>query len=161
MRKFLLMGFTALLLMSIAACGGAAEAPTEAPAPTAAPTVAPPTRPPPTDTPAATEVEPAGSEVSARLQAYADENAGGPGAIFVGDFGQLAGPAPDPSLGDFDGNVTMEAIEKHAYIFESQYYQSVLERANLEDPTPLVSEGLEFEIQYACINRALLWCALK
>ncbi len=161
MRKFLLMGLTILLLIAIAGCGGAAEAPTEAPAPTVAPTAVPPTQPPPTDTPAAMEEESAGSGVSAKVQAYADEHAGGPGAIFVGDFGQLAGPAPDPSLGDFDGNVTLEAVEKHAYIFESQYYQSVLERANLEDPTPLVSEGLEFDIQYACINRALLWCALK
>ena len=59
------------------------------------------------------------------------------------------------------GNVTLEAIEKHAYIFESQYYQSVLERANLENPTQLVTEGLDLDIQYACINRALLWCALK
>ena len=99
--------------------------------------------------------------VSAKLQAYADEHANGRGAIFVGDLGQLDGPAPDVSLGDFDGNVTAEAIQKHAYVFESSYYQSVLERANLEDPTPLVSEGEEFGIQYACINRALLWCNLK
>ena len=168
MRKFLLMALAVLLLASVAACGGAAEAPTEAPAPTAAPTAVPPTQPPPTDTPAAMEEEEeesssmaSGSGVSAKLQAYADEHANGPGAIFVGDLGQLAGPAPDPSLGDFDGNVTLEAVEKHAYIFESQYYQSVLERANLENPTELVSEGLEFDIQYACINRALLWCSLK
>ena len=154
MRKFLLMSLMCLLLIAIAGCGGAAQAPTEAPAPTVAPTDVPPTQPPPTDTPAAMEEEsPTMAGVSAKLQAYADEHANGPGAIFVGDFGQLAGPAPDPSLGDFDGNVTLEAVEKHAYIFESQYYQSVLERANLEDPTPLVSEGLEFDIQYACINR--------
>lgn len=169
MRKFLLMALAVLLLASIAACGGAAEAPTEAPAPTAAATAAPPpTRPPPTDTPAAVQEEEeesssmaSGSGVSARLQAYADEHANGPGAIFVGDLGQLDGPAPDAALGDFDGNVTAEAIRKHAYVFESAYYQEVLERANLENPTPLVSEGLEFEIQYACINRALLWCTLK
>ena len=166
MRKFLLMGLTVLILMAIAACGGAAESPTEAPAPTAAPTAAPPTQPPPTDTPAAMKEEESssmasGSGVSATLQAYADENANGPGAIFVGGLGQLDGPAPDVGLGDFDGNVTAEAIQKHAYVFESAYYQTVLERANLENPTPLVSEGEEFEIQYACINRALLWCTLK
>ena len=162
MRKFLLMVLAVLLLASVAACGGAAEAPTEAPAPTAAPTAAPPTQPSPTDTPAAMqEQEESGSMVSAALQAYANEHANGPGAIFVGDLGLLDGPAPDEALGDFDGNVTAEAIEKHAYVFESAYYQSVLERANLENPTPLVSEGLEFEIQYACINRALLWCTLK
>ena len=163
MRKFLLMALAVLLVASIAACGGAAEVPTEAPAPTAAPTAVPPTQPPPTDTPAAMKEEPKESDsgVSAQLQAYADEHANGPGAIFVGDMGQLDGPAPDVALGDFDGNVTAEAIQKHAYVFESAYYQSVLERANLENPTPLVSEGLEFDIQYACINRALLWCALK
>ena len=166
MPKFLLMVVAVLLFVSVASCGGEAETPTEAPAPTAAPTAVPPTEVPPTATPEAMEEEPtamAPSEtgVSAKLQAYADEHAGGPGAIFVGDFTQLAGPAPDPSLGDFDGNVTLEAIEKHAYIFESQYYQSVLERANLENPTPLETEGLELDIQYACINRALLWCSLK
>ena len=169
MRRFMLLALAVLTLMAIVSCGGAAESPTEAPAatlvPTIAPTTAPATQPPPPDTPAAMEEkddEPAsGSEASAKLQAYADEHANGPGAIFVGDLSQLDGPAPDVALGDFDGNVTAEAIQKHAYVFESVYYQSVLERANLENPTPLVSEGLEFEIQYACINRALLWCTLK
>lgn len=161
MRRYILLTLSVLALIAIISCGGAAEDPTDAPAPTAAPTAAPPTQAPPTDTPAAMRQESSVSGVSAALQAYADEHANGPGAIFVGDLGQLDGPAPDPSLGDFDGNVTAEAIEKHSYIFESQYYQEVLERANLEDPTQLVSEGLEFEIQYACINRALLWCSLK
>ncbi len=154
MRKFLLMGLTVLLLMVIAGCGGAAEAPT----------AAPPTQPPPTDTPAVAKEEESqatGSGVSAKLQAYADEHANGPGAIFVGDLGQMDGPAPDAALGDFDGNVTAEAVQKHSYVFKSSYYQTVLERANLENPTPLVSEGESFEIQYACINRALLWCSLK
>ena len=155
MRKFLLMGLVAILLITIAACGGAAESP---PTATTAPTAAPPTQPPPTATSAAMTD---GSRASASLQAYADEHAGGPGAIFVGDLAQLVGPAPDPALGDFDGNVTLDALQRHSYVFESAYYQTVLERANLENPTPLVSEGQTFEIQYACINRALLWCALK
>ena len=159
MRTFILLAVTALALMAIISCGGAAEDPTEAPAPTVAPTAVPPTAAPPTDTPAAMQEEEGSS--SAALKAYADERANGPGAIFVGNLGQLDGPAPEASLGDFDGNVTAEAIQKHSYVFESAYYQEVLERANLENPTPLVSEGLEFEIQYACINRALLWCSLK
>ena len=97
MRKFLLMALAVLLLASVVACGGAAEAPTEAPAPTAAPTAAPPTQPPPTNTPAAMREEESSSMasdsgVSAKLQAYADEHANGPGAIFVGDLGQLDGP---------------------------------------------------------------------
>ena len=180
MRKLWITGVAVLLLFLLSACGGAEQSPAEEAAETEAPAAAPTAAAIPTDTPVpATEAVQATEEptmvaaqeeqpevesettVSAKLQAYADENANGPGAIFVGDFGQLAGPAPEPRLGDFDGNVPLEAIEKHAYIFESQYYQSVLERANLENPTPLVTEGEEFEIQYACINRALLWCALK
>ena len=181
MRKFWITGVAILLLFVLTACGGAEESPAEETAATEAPTSAPTAAPAATNTPMpateaaqatdeptaaaasqeeAVEEEP-DSDISAKLQAYADEHANGPGAIFVGDFGQLDGPAPDESLGDFDGNVTAEAIEIHSYVFESAYYQEVLERANLEDPTPLVSEGLDFEIQYACINRALLWCALK
>ena len=132
MRKFLLMGLTILLLIAIAGCGGAAEAPTEAPAPTVAPTEAPaptvapteapaptvaptavpPTQPPPTDTPAAMEEESAGSGVSAKVQAYADEHAGGPGAIYLGDINQLVGPAATPDQGDFDGNVPLDALPR-------------------------------------------------
>ena len=151
MRKFLLMGLTVLLLIAIAGCGGAAEAPTEAPAPTVAPTDVPPTPPPPTDTPAA-------SGVSAKLQAYADELAGGPGAIFVGDINQLVGPAATPDQGDFDGNVPLDALQNHLYVFESDYYQGLIEQANIENPTPLVDRDEVFTIQHACLNRALSFC---
>ena len=151
MRKFLLMGLTVLLLIAIAGCGGAAEAPTEAPAPTVAPTAVPPTQPPPTDTPAA-------SGVSAKLQAYADELAGGPGAIFVGDINQLVGPAATPDQGDFDGNVPLDALQNHLYVFESDYYQGLIEQANIENPTPLVDRDEVFTIQHACLNRALSFC---
>ena len=150
MRKFLLMGLTVLLLIAIAGCGGAAEAPTEAPAPTVAPTAVPPTQPP-TDTPAA-------SGVSAKLQAYADELAGGPGAIFVGDINQLVGPAATPDQGDFDGNVPLDALQNHLYVFESDYYQGLIEQANIENPTPLVDRDEVFTIQHACLNRALSFC---
>ncbi len=145
----------AILILMIAACGGD-EATAPPPAPTA--TTAPPTQAPePTATPASA----ASGAMESPHAAYAAELAGGPGSIYVGDLTQLVGPAPDVALGDFDGNVTLEALQLHSYVFESEYYQTVLERANLIDPTPLVSEGEEFEIQYACINRALLWCTLK
>jgi TRAP-type C4-dicarboxylate transport system substrate-binding protein len=168
MRKFLLMGLTILLLIAIAGCGGAAEAPTEAPAPTVAPTEAPaptvaptavpPTQPPPTDTPAAMEEESAGSGVSAKVQAYADEHAGGPGAIYLGDINQLVGPAATPDQGDFDGNVPLDALQNHLYVFESDYYRDLIEQINIENPTPLVDRDEVFTIQHACLNRALSFC---
>ena len=168
MRKFLLMALTVLLLVSIAACGGAAEAPTQAPAPTVAPTVAPtavpPTQPPPTATTAAMEEEeptamaPSGSGLSAKLQAYADEHAGGPGAIYLGDINQLVGPAATEDQGDFDGNVPLGALQNHLFVFESDYYQGLIEQANIENPTPLVDRDEVFVIQHACLNRALSFC---
>ena len=164
MRKFLLMGLTALLVITLAACGGASEPPTEAPVPTAAPTVAPPTQPPPTDTPAAmkeeepTAMAPSVSGVSEKLQAYADEHANGPGAIYLGDLGQLVGPAATLDQGDFDGNVPLDALEKHLFVFDSDYYKGLIEQANLEDPTELVERDEVFTIQHACLNRALSFC---
>ena len=164
MRNFLLLSLSVLLVISIAACGGAADAPTEAPAPTAAPTVAPttapPTRPPPTATQDAMEEEPtamasSGSGASAKLQAYADEHAGGPGAIYIGDINQLVGPAITEDQGDLEGNVPLDALQNHLFVFESDYYRGLLEQANLENPTELVERDEVFTIQHACLNRAL------
>ena len=78
------------------------------------------------------------SEYSPELLAIADEFANGPGAIFVGDLGQLVGPAPTAEEGDADGNVPLDALEKHLYVYESDYYKSVMERAKYTDPTELV-----------------------
>ena len=167
MREFLLMSLASLLLMSILACGGAAEAPTDAPAPTAVPTVAPTTAPPtqalPTATQAAMEEEPtamapSGSGVSAKLQAYADEHAGGPGAIYIGDINQLVGPAATEDQGDLEGNVPLDALQNHLFVFDSDYYRGLLEQANLENPTELVERDEVFTIQHACLNRALSFC---
>ena len=101
-----------------------------APAPTAilatpAPTAVratPPPQPPPTP-----------ARYSS-VEEYAAVNAGGPGAVYVGDLRQLAGRAPTADLGDRNGNVTLDALQRHSWIYESDYYQSLLEKANW--PTP-------------------------
>lgn len=61
-------------------------------------------------------------------------------------------------LGDDDGNVPLYALEQHRWIFESDYYQTLLEKAKLTNPTELVSKGETVFLQHACINRELLWC---
>ncbi|MCH8898387.1 MAG: TRAP transporter substrate-binding protein DctP [Chloroflexi bacterium] len=98
--------------------------------------------------------------VSAALQAYADAHAGGPGAVYAGDINQLVGPAPEPDLGDDDGNVPLWALQTHMYIYEGEYYQGLLERAKLANPTELVSSGESFKLQHACINRTLGQCKI-
>ena len=113
----------------------------------AAPTAAVPTEPPATATPQA-------------LRAVAAQYAGGPGAIYVGDISQLVGPAPDDDLGDWDGNVPLESLERHLWLYGSDYYESLIEKANLTDPTPLTTSGESIEIQHACVNRLLPPCKL-
>ena len=163
----LILVLSTILVLALAACGSAAEAPTEAPAPTQAPvaTAAPTATTAPTQAMAEPTEAPAMSG-DADLTAYAAKVAGGPGAIYVGDLSQLVGPAPEPSLGGIDeagepdGSVPLESLERHIWIYESDYYQDLLEKAKLLDPTPLSSSGEEFEFQYACTNRALLPCQL-
>ena len=161
MRKFILMVILGVLSVLLLACGEAAtsepaattapeEAPTEAPAPTVAPTEA-------------EEPEPMESEHSPELLAIAAEFANGPGAIFVGDVGdleQLVGPAPTVEEGDADGNLPLDALEKHLYVYESDYYKSVMERAKFTDPTELVYDGEPIVIQNACVNRAIVFCKI-
>ena len=157
----LLLVLSMVLILALAACGEAAEPPTEAPAPTAttAPTQA---MAEPTSTPAERTVMPAAEE----LVDYAAQVAGGPGAIYVGDLNQLVGPATTEDLGGIDaegkadGSVPLESLERHIWIYESPYYQDLLEKAKLTDPTPLTTTGGKFEFQYACTNRALLPCKL-
>ena len=166
-----------------------AEEPTAtwpAPAATAAPTWTPPPTPWPTEAweptptpwraPAATAVPaatwvptatpwpvratPEAITVSQTLEEYARQNAGGPGAIYVGDLRQLVGPAPEVELGNRDGNVPLDSLERHFWIYESDYYQELLDMARLSNPTPLTSRGEWIEIQLACINRNLVPCQL-
>ena len=117
-------------------------------------------------------------DIDPALVAVADELAGGPGSIYIGDgnFGRLVGAAPgvsevrneetgqleiDDPLGDGTGMVPLRFVEKNRHIFETDYYRSLLEKAKLTDPTPLTTSGEEINIQYACINRALLPCKLQ
>ena len=120
--------------------------------------------PTPTATPAADVIT---------LEQYAANHAGGPGAIFAGDPTQLIGPPPHPSL-MFD---TPEAqylqasgaalfgapalnVPGHMFVYTSDYYRGLIEKANLTDPTPLTSSGESFEIQHVCIDRNLPTCVL-
>ena len=165
-RIMLLTGALTLLMALVIACGGAATAvPTNTPAPTAAPTATPaPTVAPTAMMQQEQPTEPPAMDVDPALQAVADELAGGPGSIYVGDLSQMVGPSPggvEEALGDGTGNVPLEFLEKNKHIFETDYYWSLLDKAKLTDPTPLTSSGEEFRIQYACINRALLPCKLQ
>ena len=152
-----------LLLAGLAACGEAATPvpPTEPPTATTAPTAAP--------EPTAMAEEPTEAMMTGddALMKYATDNAGGPGAIYIGDINQMVGPAPltvggqpDADLGDSEGNVPLSALQDHLWLYDSDYYQSLIERANLANPTALTSSGESIEVQHACINRALLPCKL-
>lgn len=145
-------------------------APTATPAPTATQPAAAPTatQPAPTPTPA----EPPTAELRP-LAAYADAVAGGPGAIFFGDPLQLVGPPPHEAL-MFRANAEQYqqaflaglfgvpdlGVPDHLFIYGSEYYQGLLEKARLTDPTPLTSAGESVTIQHACIDRNLPTCVL-
>ena len=143
----------------------AAPAPTVAPAePTATAQPVPPT---PEPTPAMSA-----AERQAALAAYAAEYAGGPGAIYVGDASGLIGPPPHEALMlDFPENAYIQiaaaalfglpgGVPGHEFIYDSDYYRSLLEKANLANPTELTSSGESFEIQQVCSNRNLPSCVL-
>ena len=184
MTKPFLIGLALILMLAFVVACGSAEEPTatQAPAPPTA-TTAPPAAAP-TEAPAPTEAMEEDQEdtsmtgdIDPALVAVADELAGGPGSIYIGDgdFSRLVGPAPgvsekensdgemvlDDPLGDGAGMVPLNFVEKNRHIFETDYYASLIEKAKLTDPTPLTSSGEEFNIQYACINRALLPCVLQ
>ena len=159
-------------------------APTEAPAPTAAPATPAPTAAPvpptptaapqstptpapvmptpgPTVTPAPTATPaPTPTPAMSPLQKYAAEHAGGPGAIYLGDLNQLVGPGPKDEWGNSLGNVTLSALQDHLWLYESDYYKSLIKKANLTNPTSLQSSCNRISIQHVCINRGLLSCIL-
>ena len=165
-----LLVLSMLLFAGLVACG---EAATPEPPPTEAPAAT--TAPEPTEEPTAMAEDPTEEaddsammrDVSAALAQYAADKAGGPGAVYIGDLNQLVGPAPltltgkpDDDLGDSEGNVPLGAVEDHLWLYDSDYYWSLIERANFENPTELTSSGESFTIQHACINRALLPCKI-
>ena len=98
--------------------------------------------------------------IPANIEEYSALHAGGPGAIYVGDLSQLAGPAPTREQGDFDGNVPLGSLERHLWIYESPFYRELIDKAKLTDPTPMTYYGEPITIQHTCINRALLPCVL-
>ena len=159
-KAVLLVGSLVLLIALVLACGEAATPvpPTEAPAPTAAPE--------PTATEAAMEEREeesaAMSDVDPALKAAAEARAGGPGAFYLGDgdLSRLVGPAPAEGLGDADDMVNLAGLERESYLFDSQYYKDLVEKANFTNPTQMTYDGEPIEIQFACINRTVAPCEL-
>ena len=136
--------------------------------PTAVPA---PTEPPPTAAPEPTAA-PVMSEQE-KLAAYAAEYANGPGAIFVGDPTQLIGPPPHDGLifgfppeqfNLLSGAALFGAeelqIPGHMFIYTSDYYQGLIAKARLTNPTELVSSGENVEIQHVCLDRNVPPCVL-
>ena len=184
MTKLALSALLAMVIALILACGSdptATTAPTATAEPTQAPAAAAPTQAPamteptpaamaePTATmampaaPTATSAAPATGATltgSAALQAAAAERAGGPGAFYIGDLTQLGGPAPDEGLGDANDQINLAGLERERYLFDSQYYRDLVEKANFENPTQMTYDGDPIEIQFACINRTVAPCEL-
>ena len=134
-----------------------AEAPTGEPQPTAA-------------APTAAAPEPTAEEA---LAAYAAEKANGPGAIFVGDPMQLVGLPPHEGLMfEFPPELYAQVatlalvgspelrVPGHMFVFTSDYYGHLIEKAKLINPTELVSSDEIIEIQHVCIDRQLPPCVL-
>ncbi len=175
-RSTVILSLAIVLMMAfLVTCG---EAATPVPTPVPTPTEVPPTAAPaPTEAPTEAMEEDGNAvmwEISDELKAYAAEYSGGPGAIYIGDgnFEALVGPAATQgaleelsddlgvTLGDDAGIVPLDAIMEGKWIFESDYYQLLLEKARLANPTELVSQDENTTLQYACINRTTLQCKI-
>ncbi len=147
----------------------------------AATNVPAPTPIPPTPTPESTA--PPAMTVEDLLAEYAAAHANSPGAIFVGDptnpatYAQLIGPPPHDSLVFLPPGEEQEAqfqqlfrlglfgaeefgVPGHGFIYTSDYYQELIEKANLINPTELTSSGEEIEIQHVCLSRNLPTCVI-
>lgn len=108
--------------------------------------------------PVATQVPVAQPVTFQSLVSAAANLSGGPGAIYIGDLNQLVGPAPTFELGNSNGNVPLDSLQRHRYIYNSSYYRSLLDKANLTNPTAMVSQGEGIEIPFTCLNRFLQSC---
>ena len=108
------------------------------------------------------EEDAAMSDVDPDLRAAAEARAGGPGAFYLGDgdFSLLVGPAPAEGLGDADNQVNLAGLESESYLFDSDYYKNLVEKANFTNPTQMTYDGDPIEIQFACINRTVAPCEL-
>ena len=185
MLRLIVLMVLIMALAAAAACGGedptaTTAAPTDTPVPpTAAPTDTPV---PPTAAPTATMAPTATPEQL--LAEYAASKANGPGAIFVGDpedpaaYAQLIGPPAHDGLiflppGDGQQEQYQQlfqaalfglpelGIPGHQFIYTSDYYRELIEKANLLNPTELTSSGENIEIQYVCLSRTLPTCVMK
>ena len=147
-----------------------AAAPTSAaepttPEPTAIEAPADSATPEPTSPPAITDGE--------KLAAYAAEHANGPGAVSVGDPRQLIGPPPhDALMFEFPAELYTQVaglglvgseemgVPSHLFIYTSDYYKHLIQKANLTSPTERTSNGENVEIQHVCLDRKLPPCVL-
>ena len=137
---FLLLAMFSVIL---SACGGSESGDTAAAKPAA-------------EKPAAAK----SAAASITLEEAAAQRAGGPGSFYVGDLSQLVGPAPGPTLGDANDMVNLAGLERERYLFDSAYYDGLVEKSNFTNPTELVYDGDPIEIQVTCINRTLATCKL-
>ena len=141
---FLMLALLALILV---ACGGDSE--------DASSTKPAAEKPAPAKSEAA---KPASTSIT--LEEAAAQHAGGPGSFYIGDLNQLVGPAPAPELGDANDMVNLAGLERERYLFDSPYYDALVEKANFTNPTEMVYDGDPIEIQVTCINRTLATCKL-
>ena len=164
MVKPFLMGLALILVMAFVVACGSAEEPVATVVPAAEPTIAPATEiPAPTEAMVEEEQEQEEEDTAmSALAAAADEWAGGPGAFYLGDgdFSRLVGPAPAEGLGDADDQVNLAGLERESYLFDSDYYKNLVEKANFTNPTEMTYDGEPIEIQFACINRTVAPCEL-
>ena len=143
------------------------------------PTPIPPT---PTPEPDATATPPPATEEELLAQ-YAAQHAGGPGAIFVGDptqpatYAQLIGPPVHEGLvflAPGEGHdeqfqqlfqVGIFGLEQfgvpgHQFIYTSDYYRDLIEKANLLNPTEMTYTGEDIVVQHVCLSRNLPPCVI-
>ena len=152
-----------------------------APAAVIATEVPEPTPIPPTPTPEAT-ASPAMTEED-MLAEYAASVSNGPGAVFVGSpanpasYAQLIGPPVHEGLVFLPPGEGQEAqfqqmfqiglfgleqlgVPGHQFIYTSDYYRELIEKANLLNPTEATSSGESIEIQHVCLSRNLPTCVI-